>query len=252
MIEKKMVWLTPFQMERCLHIYLPDDYDQSDRTYPVLYMFDGHNLFFDQDATYGHAWHIADQYANHGVEMIVVGLECNHEGRERLHEFCPYPVSQSRLGSLDGRGAALMDWMSGELCMMIEQHYRTNGVHYLGGSSMGGLMALYGIVHCPEIYRGAACLSSSIFLCLDALQQEIRQAYALKGARIYMSYGTEETSSKKQLAAVVKNHMDLFQELDKQGAHCYFDLMMDGQHNEATWEKQVMTFTRYLEEQTDD
>ena len=35
-------------------IYLPESYEQDpERRYPVLYMFDGHNLFFDGDATYG-------------------------------------------------------------------------------------------------------------------------------------------------------------------------------------------------------
>ena len=33
--------------ERNLYLYLPQSYDeQPDRRYPVLYMFDGHNVFF--------------------------------------------------------------------------------------------------------------------------------------------------------------------------------------------------------------
>ena len=36
---------------RPLHIYLPDDYDQSQERYPVMYFFDGHNLYRDEDAT---------------------------------------------------------------------------------------------------------------------------------------------------------------------------------------------------------
>ena len=30
--------------------------DDPDKRYPVLYMFDGHNVFFDSDATYGKSW----------------------------------------------------------------------------------------------------------------------------------------------------------------------------------------------------
>ena len=41
---------------RPLHIYLPDDYDQSQERYPVMYFFDGHNLYRDEDATYGKSW----------------------------------------------------------------------------------------------------------------------------------------------------------------------------------------------------
>lgn len=65
MIEKKDVTITPLGLQRRLHIYLPDDYYQSKETYPVMYMFDGHNLFYDEDATYGKSWGLKeflDQY----------------------------------------------------------------------------------------------------------------------------------------------------------------------------------------------
>ena len=42
---------------RGVYLYLPKSYDwEPDRHYPVLYMFDGHNVFFDSDATYGKSW----------------------------------------------------------------------------------------------------------------------------------------------------------------------------------------------------
>ena len=45
--------LTGTQTRRA-YLYLPDYYDDDpDARYPVLYMFDGHNVFFDSDATYG-------------------------------------------------------------------------------------------------------------------------------------------------------------------------------------------------------
>ncbi len=44
-------------LNRLLHIYIPDDIKEGER-FPVMYMFDGHNLFFDSDATYGKSWGI--------------------------------------------------------------------------------------------------------------------------------------------------------------------------------------------------
>ena len=39
---------------RNAYVYLPEGYfEDAGRHYPVLYMFDGHNVFFDADATYG-------------------------------------------------------------------------------------------------------------------------------------------------------------------------------------------------------
>ena len=45
------------QENRKLYIYLPNSYNEKpDEYYPVLYMFDGQNVFFDSDATYGKSW----------------------------------------------------------------------------------------------------------------------------------------------------------------------------------------------------
>ena len=56
MIIKRDFNYTPKGQNRPLHIYLPDDYETSDERYPVMYFFDGHNLFSDEDATYGKSW----------------------------------------------------------------------------------------------------------------------------------------------------------------------------------------------------
>ena len=40
--------------QRRVYVYLPTMYEADpDRRYPVLYMFDGQNVFFDEDATFG-------------------------------------------------------------------------------------------------------------------------------------------------------------------------------------------------------
>ena len=42
---------------RRAYVYVPDFYGKEPGLrLPVLYMFDGHNLFFDEEATYGKSW----------------------------------------------------------------------------------------------------------------------------------------------------------------------------------------------------
>ena len=54
MIEKKYIEMEGiFSGSRVVNIYLPNDYNQRRKKYPVLYMFDGHNLFFDEEAAFG-------------------------------------------------------------------------------------------------------------------------------------------------------------------------------------------------------
>ena len=51
MIIKRDFIYTPKGTNRPLHIYLPDHYFDTEDCYPVMYFFDGHNLYFDEDAT---------------------------------------------------------------------------------------------------------------------------------------------------------------------------------------------------------
>ncbi|WP_286073093.1 alpha/beta hydrolase-fold protein, partial [Faecalibaculum rodentium] len=83
MILKFEVFMEKLQCSRMIHMYLPDDYLTSGRDYPVLYMFDGHNLFFDEDATFGRSWRLQEEIQAAGADLIVVGQECSHEGNAR-------------------------------------------------------------------------------------------------------------------------------------------------------------------------
>ena len=58
--------------ERTAYIYLPESYSyEPERRYPVLYMFDGHNLFFDSDATFGKCPGLKDFLDHWSKKMIV-------------------------------------------------------------------------------------------------------------------------------------------------------------------------------------
>ena len=71
--------------ERRAYIYLPESYERDpDKRYPVMYMFDGHNVFFDEDATFGKSWGMNKYLVENKKDLIVVGVECNHEGNRRL------------------------------------------------------------------------------------------------------------------------------------------------------------------------
>ena len=84
MVEKRDVLFTPAGSTRRLHIDLPEGYDGSDERYPVMYFFDGHNLFSNEDATYGKSWGLREFLEGWEKRLIVVGVECSHEGAFRL------------------------------------------------------------------------------------------------------------------------------------------------------------------------
>ena len=58
---------------RSAYVYVPDAFEEDpEARYPVLYMFDGHNVFFDEDATYGKSWGMADLKLLKGPEKVIV------------------------------------------------------------------------------------------------------------------------------------------------------------------------------------
>ena len=249
MVEKWYIKIIPLNLERQIHVYLPKDYFTSSKNYPVLYMFDGHNLFFDEDATFGSAWKMNDYLDQINGDLIIVGIECNHEGNQRLIEFSPYAWKKDYFCVEKPLGKVFMQWIVEELKPMIDQKYRTQPQKEttgIGGSSMGGLMAMYGALSYPEIFSKAACLSSSFSFCEKELIQLIEQHSSYKNSKFYMDFGSEESRSKKGLAYMTKLHLGLAHLLMQKEALCYPNMIVNGKHNEQTWSKQVPVFLEYL------
>ncbi len=153
---------------RRVFIYLPDSYEtEEEKRYPVMYMFDGHNVFFDEDATFGKSWGMNRYMQESGKQLIIVGVECNHEGNRRLVEYAPMTYQNSEHGKIKGKGSVMMNWMVNTLKPQIDEAFRTlpdrkNTI--LAGSSMGGLITLYGVTTYNHIFQRAACLSPSLWV----------------------------------------------------------------------------------------
>ena len=133
-------------------VYLPDDWQTSGKKYPVLYMFDGHNLFFDSTATYGTCWGLKE-YCDAHPNWIIAAPECNHEGNKRLEEYCPY--QSDWFGGITGTGHEYMEWLTKEFKPMMDKRYPTlpgRANTAIGGSSMGGLMSLYAITAYNKVF----------------------------------------------------------------------------------------------------
>lgn len=78
---------------------------EPERRYPVLYMFDGHNVFFDWDATYGKSWGMKEYMDFTGTQLIIAAVECNRSPENgRLSEYSPYDFQAPELGKFKGRG----------------------------------------------------------------------------------------------------------------------------------------------------
>ena len=205
---------------RPLHIWLPDNYYNSTEHYPVMYFFDGHNLYDDKDATYGKSWGMKPFLEGWDKEMILVGIECGHDGQERLSEYLPYPAAK--------------------------------GSHFDKFEPLGGLMALYAAVHYNRWFSKAACVSSAVGFCIRPLMKDMRANAMSPDTRLYLSWGTHEAwgiqdpTKDDRHSKTYGWNKRIAEQAESSGAAVSLFCQVEGYHCEADWEKQVPIFMNFL------
>ena len=190
---------------RIVDVWLPADYSK-DKKYAVLYMNDGQNLFNPKDAVGGVEWGI-DETLQRLInekkvrDTIVVAVWYS---KDRLKEFSPekaFDYVNQRDAKLNkykmppgGGSDNYLAFLVEELKPFIDKNYSTltdRDNTFILGSSMGGLMSLYAIIEYPNVYGGAACMSTHFSLgdgvMVDYLEQKLPSPQEHK---IYFDYGT--------------------------------------------------------------
>jgi predicted alpha/beta superfamily hydrolase len=194
---------------RNVHVWLPPGYTHltQDR-YPVLYMHDGQNLFESETSFIGVDWGI-DVAMNRLIEengvpaSIVVGI---WNTPERVLEYMPEkpfasPAERDVLSRFVAEyggppcSDSYLAFIIEELKPFLDRHYRTlpdREYTFIMGSSMGALVSLYALCEYPNVFAGAACLSTHWPVVADIMPDYLKGALPKPGRhRIYFDYGTE-------------------------------------------------------------
>jgi len=168
---------------RNIDIWLPDGYSSTQK-YAVLYMHDG-QMLYDATTTWNkQSWEV-DEVAGKLIQegktkkFIVVGIWNNSQ--KRHPEYFPQKpfesLSQIQKDTITsqlqkaGRTKEIFQPISNlylkflvtELKPYIDSHFSTledKNNTVIAGSSMGGLISMYAICEYPEVFGGAACIST--------------------------------------------------------------------------------------------
>ena len=198
----------------------------------------------------GKSWGLQEFMRQWENQLIIVGIECNHEGNKRLEEFSPYDFRDFDGQRIHGTGKVFMQWVVDELKPLIDTHFRTKPEREytgIGGSSMGGLMAYYTVVAHNDVFSKAACISSAVGFCYDAMREELTSAGPLlPDTRVYMSWGSKESGRKPGLVKYTCTNLEFSHLLVERGAVTYPYLQAFGGHCEADWEKQNAIYMPFL------
>lgn len=218
--------------QRTLRLYLPPDYAQSDRRYPVIYMHDGQNLF-DAATSYAGEWEVDETLnalaAAGKLEAIVVGID--NGGEHRMQELNPWdhPVYGK------GEGGAYVDFIVNAVKPMIDQRYRTlpdRANTAIMGSSMGGFISHYAVQRYPDVFGKAGVLSPSYWVGRASMLSYVSDRPAPSDARIYLLMGANEGDSMVPDVQHMHAHM---LKTGHPAANVKLKIVPGGYHNEALW-----------------
>ena len=239
--------LPPEDLVRRAYLYLPEAYDEDpEARFPVLYMFDGQNVFQDSDASFGRSWRMLEYLEETGAPVIVAAVESNPVGNYRLSEYSPFTHVDSELGEIEGRGRIMMDWLVHTFKPMIDDTFRTlpdRENTAIAGSSMGGLMSLYAACHYGSFFSRFACLSPSVWVHPGKVRRMLHRAHIPQDTILYLDYGEQELSNHAETGDMLPS---VFQSLYAQGVNVTLRIVPGGEHSEACWQQQIPVFMACL------
>ncbi len=245
MIIDSAFYIPQLNRYRRIWAYLPADYKNSSKRFPVLYMHDGQNLFDEFTSPFGE-WsvdEILDTISN-AKECIVIGVDNGAE--KRMSEYNPYDFTMHDNNGdklIKAEGDAYVDFLAKTLKPFIDKKFRTlaDARHTcIAGSSMGGLISLYAILKYPNVF-GEAGIFSPAFWTAPKLADDVKRLSSKINGKIYFYAGGAENET---MVSDMKNVIELLKANSK--IKLEVQIVADGKHNEANWKREFPEFYRWI------
>lgn len=253
---------------RNIDIWIPDGYSRKEK-YAVIYMHDG-QMLFDSTLTWNKQEWKVDESLNELLkskqvkECIVVGIW--NDGKNRFIDYLPQKPVESidtvKLKALFNIPTMItfnadkyLLFITKELKPFIDKEFSTyteSNNTFIIGSSMGGLISLYAICEYPDIFGGAACLSTHWTgimnhnnIIPNAFKEYISENLpSPKTHKIYFDYGTET------LDILYKPYQMMIDSVMREKGYsnnCWTTIEYVGQdHSENSWASRLKVPLKFL------
>lgn len=231
--------------QRTVAVWLPPAYRVNDDRLPVLYLQDGQNIFDSATAAFGDEWSVDEALTKLIADkevpaMMVVAIG---NSRERLNE---YTFAHDQRVELGGEGERYLRFITEELKPFIDQNYRTEkdvADTWIGGSSLGGLFALYAAGKRSDVFGGCLAFSPSLHWGEDQVLRDAAEGVLSWGScRIWLSMGTAEGGTLESRRANVQRVEALAKSIRAKNRDVQLTLrLFEGEerfHNEKSWRAQ--------------
>ena len=236
--------------KRDLIVYVPPGYDQHpERTYPVLYLQDGQNLFDPQTSfIHGRTWEVREQAdaairAGEVEPLIIVGIY--NTGDRRLAEYTHERDWQMGGGEAAQYGLTL----TREILPWIATQYRVRTDRDstgLGGSSLGGLVSLYLGLRYATWFGRLAVMSPSVWWNHKSILGYVneRSPEIWDRPRLWLDVGDKEGKRTVHDVEVLNRRLKANHWVA--GKTLHFEKAHGGTHDEPSWARRVRPMLRFL------
>ncbi len=176
---------------RDILVGLPPGYEAGSGRHPVIYLQDGQNLF-DPTTSYAGDWGLVktlDALSPDEPQPILVGIP--NMGRRRRYEYSPFRDIIHGGGGGDRYLAFLVETVK----PLVDASFRTRPGRshtVIAGSSLGGLISLYGLFRYADVFGAASIQSPALWFADGAVLQFVEDMAGLAVGLVHLDVGTEE------------------------------------------------------------
>ena len=210
----------------------------------VLVMFDGQNAFGDEGSFAG-GWHSHEAVERMAAARAPVIVAIDHGGAERIAELGA--PSSPKL-------ASFVDLVVDQVLPAAHARFALAygpAAHVVGGSSMGGLAALYMHFRRPEVFGGAIAMSPSLWFgrrqgttIFDFVAREPNPYRS----RVWLDAGAREAGGRLATAVEAMSRALRERGWTASGAgdlRLAFHVDPRGKHDEASWRRRLPKALRF-------
>lgn len=237
MIILHQLFSTQLHVNRTIRVYLPPSYQKGQRTYPVIYMQDGQNLF-DESTAFGRPWFTDKMVDKLPIlkQSIIIGIDNGEQSR--INEYAPFKKNKG-----GGQGDAYLDFVVETIKPFIDSNFRTktSAEHtWIVGASMGGLISYYAGLKFPQVFGKVGVLSPAFWFNPEVLQLNLKTDLSQSEFYIVGS----KTESIYMESALQKSYWAL-KNLGLSDEQIKVIVRDRGKHNESFWARELKKM--YLE-----
>ncbi|MDN3920825.1 alpha/beta hydrolase [Roseateles violae] len=241
---------------REVQVWLPPGYaEEPQRRYPVLYLHDGQNVF--DAASAGAEWQV-DETAQRlmGTKAIAPAIiVAVAHGADRFEDYTPTaalpdfdPADKDKVKAIGGGAPRYARYLIEELKPAIDARYRTKpgaADTAVGGSSLGGLVTMWLLLHHGDSFGAGLVVSPSIWWDQKFIVRDVQAHAGGPRPRVWLDMGGQEGGIEAlQLARELR---DALQARGWQaGRSLKYLEQVDAGHDEAAWAARVEGMLRFL------